>query len=234
MPSFLTHPAVPLTLGLALGPKTAPPALIIAGVAASVLPDLDILTYAMGVPLSHEYGHRGFSHSIFFAVFVALLGAYLLRAYKIPWHVTACFLFISAASHGILDAFTNGGHGIAFFWPWSESRHFSFYRVIEVSPIHTERMLPNRIKTVLLSELLWVWLPLTIISFSGAFARKRLSRLTTKWSHEHYTEKNSKPDLGIYSDSHKYLLAGSEPKDINREQQLYKRTAQHSYEDRNI
>ena len=62
MPSILTHPAVPLTLGLALGRKTAPPALVIAGVCASILPDLDILTYAVGIPLSDEYGHRGFSH----------------------------------------------------------------------------------------------------------------------------------------------------------------------------
>jgi len=197
MPSFLTHPAVPLTLGVALGPKTAPPALIIAGVAVSILPDLDMLTYVMGIPLSHEYGHRGFSHSILFAVLVAFLGAYLLRVYKIPWHVTACFLFISAVSHGILDAFTNGGHGILFFWPWSETRYFSFHRVIEVSPIHFERMLPNRIKNVLLSELLWIWLPLTIIGLSGAFARKRIPRLTTKWPHKHYVKKNNEKPMSM-------------------------------------
>jgi inner membrane protein len=221
MPSFLTHPAIPLTLGVALGPKTAPPALVIAGVAVSVLPDLDMLTYMMGIPLSHEYGHRGFSHSIFFAVLVALLGAYLLRAYKIPWHVTACFLFISAVSHGILDAFTNGGHGIAFFWPWSETRHFSFHRVIEVSPIHPERMLSGRIKTVLLSELLWVWLPFTVIGLSGVLARKRLSRLTTKWFQKHYhIKKNDKPNLDIYGDGHKYILAGSKQEKINQGRHL--------------
>jgi inner membrane protein len=202
MPSILTHPAVPLTLGLALGRKTAPPALVITGVAASILPDLDIMTYyIMGISLSNEYGHRGFSHSILFAALVALAGAYLLRAYKIPWHVAACFLFIAAISHGILDAFTNGGHGIAFFWPWSKTRYFAFYRVIEVSPIHLERILPGRMKTVFLSELLWVWFPLTIIGLSGAIGRKRLSRLSTQWSLKHRSRAYDKPSLDINNDA---------------------------------
>jgi inner membrane protein len=234
MPSFLTHPAVPLTLGLALGRKTAPPALVIAGVAASILPDLDIVTYAMGIPLSNEFGHRGFSHSILFAVLVALVGAYLLRVYKIPWHVAACFLFISTVSHGILDAFTNGGHGIAFFWPWSKTRYFAFYRVIEVSPINVERMLPNRMKTVFLSELLWVWSPFTIIGLCGAFVRKRLSRFTTQWSPKHCSRVYDKLNLDINRDCHDYLLAGSGQKESNAQERLSDQTSPRSFEDHQI
>jgi inner membrane protein len=234
MPSILTHPAVPLTLGLALGRKTAPPALVIAGVCASILPDLDILTYAVGIPLSDEYGHRGFSHSILFALLVALLGAYLLRAYKIPWRITAGFLFISAVSHGGLDAFTNGGHGIAFFWPWSKTRYFAFYRVIEVSPIHLERIVPHRMKTVFLSELLWVWLPLTTIGLSGAFARKRFSRRITQWYHKHRFQTYYKPSVDINNDYHDYLFVGLKQKGINGEQQVSEKTRQHSFEDHAI
>ncbi|MGD9210161.1 MAG: metal-dependent hydrolase [Desulfobacteraceae bacterium] len=218
MPSFLTHPAVPLTMGLALGRKTAPPALVVAGVGASILPDLDMLTYIMGIPLSHEYGHRGFSHSILFAGLTAFLGAYLLRSYKIPWHVTTCFLFISTLSHGILDTFTNGGHGIAFLWPWSKTRYFSFYRVIEVSPIHFERMLPSRIKTVLLSELLWVWFPLIFIGISGRIARKQCSHFYAKSSLMYYEQENNDLNLGVYGDCHECLLTESEQNKINGQQ----------------
>lgn len=175
MPTFLTHPAVPLAMGLALGRKTAPPALTIAGVAVSVLPDLDILTWYMGIPLSHEYGHRGFSHSILFAVLAALIGARMLKAHKIPWPMAVGFLFISTISHGILDAFTNGGHGIAFYWPWSETRYFAPYRVIQIAPIHLERILPNRILVVLVSEIMWLWFPLLFLGLCSALTRRFVS-----------------------------------------------------------
>ncbi len=178
MPTVFTHPAVPLAMGMALGRKAASPALIVAGVAASILPDLDIITYHMGIPLSHEYGHRGFSHSILFALFVALLGAHFLKAYKVPWYLSIPFLFIATISHGILDAFTNGGHGIAFFWPWTKTRYFSPFRVIQISPIRLERIFSYRIPKALISELLWVWLPLFTASAMTVLTRKYISLRT--------------------------------------------------------
>ncbi len=179
MPTVFTHPAVPLAMGMALGRKVSPPALLVAGVAASILPDLDIITYHMGIPLSHEYGHRGFSHSILFAIFAALLGAHFLKAYKIPWYVSAPFLFIATISHGILDAFTNGGHGIAFFWPWTKTRYFSPFRVIQISPIRIERIFSYRIPKALVSEFFWVWLPLFAASAMTALTRKYISLRTS-------------------------------------------------------
>jgi inner membrane protein len=43
--------------------------------------------------------------------------------------------FLITASHGILDAFTNGGLGIALFSPFDNSRYFFPFRPIQVSPI---------------------------------------------------------------------------------------------------
>jgi membrane-bound metal-dependent hydrolase YbcI (DUF457 family) len=43
MPTILTHTAVPLALGLGLGPRAIPPRLLVAGVTASMVPDLDVL-----------------------------------------------------------------------------------------------------------------------------------------------------------------------------------------------
>ncbi len=216
MPSFITHPAVPLAMGLALGRNTAPPALIATGVAVAILPDLDMLTYYIGIPLSHEYGHRGFSHSILFAGLVAIIGAYLLRAYRIPWPVATGFLFISTLSHGVLDAFTNGGHGIAFLWPWAKTRYFSPYRVIQVSPIHLERILSYRIPVVLLSEILWVWLPLALMGMLGVITRICLARIQIHRPQMHCVKETHRIDLTLYKNSHKYLMVRSEEERIDR------------------
>ncbi len=62
------------------------------------------------------------------------------------------------ASHGLLDAFTNGGKGVGFFIPFDNRRYFLPWHPIQVSPIgfafFSREGLP-----VLLSEMLWVWLP---------------------------------------------------------------------------
>lgn len=72
---------------------------------------------------------------------------------------TFLFLFVSAASHPLLDAFTNGGLGVALFWPWSSARIFAPIRMIEVSPIGISQILSHRGWVVLQSEVLWVWTP---------------------------------------------------------------------------
>ena len=75
MPTVLTHPAVPLAIGLGLGKDVIPPPLLIAGVAVSVMPDLDVLAFRYGISYASNFGHRGFSHSLLFAAALALLGA---------------------------------------------------------------------------------------------------------------------------------------------------------------
>jgi inner membrane protein len=60
------------------------------------------------------------------------------------------------ASHGLLDAMTTGGLGVAFFAPFSAERYFFPWRPILVSPIGIERFLSPRGAAVLMSELQWV------------------------------------------------------------------------------
>lgn len=160
MPTIFTHPAVPLALGLALGRQGIPGRLLLAGVVASVLPDLDVVTFRLGVPYAAEFGHRGFSHSILFSSIVALLGACLFRQLHSSFRCALLFLFAAAMSHGILDAFTNGGLGVAFLWPWSGDRFFAHFQVIEAAPLSLKRFLSPAGLGVLWSELLWVWCPL--------------------------------------------------------------------------
>lgn len=164
MPTLLTHPAVPLALGIGLGSTTIPKRLLGAGIIVSVLPDLDVLAFHFGIPYASGLGHRGFSHSLILAASIALLGAFACRALRTSFRRAGWFLFIAAVSHGVLDAFTNGGYGIAFLWPWSDERFFFPAQVIEVSPLGISRFLSPRGAAVLASEALWVWAPCALLA----------------------------------------------------------------------
>ena len=65
-----------------------------------------------------------------------------------------------AASHGVLDALTNGGNGIALLSPFSNQRYFFPWTPIEVSPLGIRRFLGPRGLVVMISEMLWIWIPL--------------------------------------------------------------------------
>ena len=170
MPTILSHPAVPFAIGLSLGNKAIPSRLLMVGIALSVLPDLDVLAFRFGISYASDIGHRGFSHSLAFAMVAALLGASCFRR---RFAMAFWFLFAAAASHGLFDAFTNGGLGIAFLWPFSTERFFAPIQVIEVSPLSIQRFLSPRGATVLMSEIIWVWLPCTIIGIFMAIIRGR-------------------------------------------------------------
>lgn len=179
MPTALSHPAVPLALGLGLGGRAVPPRLLAAGIVASVLPDLDVIAFYFGIPYSADLGHRGFSHSLFFAALVALAGAAGRRVLGAGFAQAFVFLFVATASHGVLDALTQGGLGVAFLWPVTGERFFAPVRMIEVSPLGVAWLFSSRGATVLLSELQWIWLPsglLTLVLAGLRFACARARR----------------------------------------------------------
>ena len=66
-------------------------------------------------------------------------------------------------SHGILDALTNGGLGIAFFAPFSNERYFLPIQPIQVSTLQVQHFFSEHGITVMKSELLYVWLPLLFL-----------------------------------------------------------------------
>lgn len=158
MPTILTHPAVPLTVGLGLGAGVIPARLLIAGIVVCVLADFDVIAFHVGIPYAHDFGHRGASHSLLFAALIALLSASAFHYFRASFARSFSFLFVAAASHGVLDACTNGGMGIAFFWPFSATRYFAPIQPIEVSPLSLSRIFSARFTEVLVSELLWVWI----------------------------------------------------------------------------
>lgn len=180
MPTALTHPVVPLAIGIALGRKAIPARLVVCGAIASVLPDLDVIAFRLGIPYAAEFGHRGFSHSLLFAFLAALLGACFFRWLKAGFLLSFLFLFVAAGSHGLLDTLTNGGLGVALLWPWSEHRYFAPVQPIEVSPLGVNRFFSERGITVLKSELFWVWLPAFSSSAIALATRIALARRPTR------------------------------------------------------
>jgi len=114
------------------------------------------------------------------ALLVAIVGASSYRLLRSTFLRSFCFLFVAGVSHGILDAFTNGGLGVAFLWPWSAQRFFAPIQVIEVSPIGISRFLSPKGIAVLWSEMLWVWLP--FLSVGSALAIFRYRRALTSSS----------------------------------------------------
>ncbi len=171
MATPLSHLAVPLALGVALGPDLVPPGLLALAVVCALLPDVDALGLWLGIPYEHPLGHRGFTHSLPFAVALAGASALLAPAVGADPRVAFWVLAMSAASHGLLDGMTNGGLGIAFFSPFSHRRRFLPWRVIEVSPLRPSALFTRRGLHVLRSEMRWIWLPCGAAALLGAALR---------------------------------------------------------------
>jgi len=178
MATIITHPVLPLTAGTGLGFKQIPKRAVFAGIFLSVAPDLDVISFRLGIPYSHMLGHRGLSHSLIFALFLAGVFTLILRVRKEQRMAVFSLLLISAVSHGVLDAVTNGGLGIAFFAPFSNERYFLPWQVLQVSPIGLERFLSSRGLAVMYSELVWIWIPALLMGTIIFLVRKGLTLKT--------------------------------------------------------
>ena len=174
MPSALSHAAIPLALGLGLGTGLVSRRLLVAGVVASLVPDLDVLAFRLGIAYSDAFGHRGASHSLIFALALAVIALACAGPLRSSRRSAFCFVLVGAASHGLLDMLTNGGLGVALWWPWSSERLFAPWRVIEVSPLSLRRIAGAEGFEVIRSELLWVWLPAVAVGVALAVLRRRL------------------------------------------------------------
>ena len=175
MPTLITHPAVPLAAAL-LGGRKISGRLLIAGIVGSILPDADVIGFRLGIPYGHMMGHRGFSHSMAFALVIGLIAMFMARWLRSGRMAAFVFVCIATASHALLDALTSGGLGVALLAPFSNERFFFSWRPIMVSPLSLDRFMAGRGLQVLRSELVWVWLPCMTIGIAGLFLR-RLRRL---------------------------------------------------------
>lgn len=166
MASIITHSLVGLSAALMMPKNWRTSGFLIVATIAPSLPDLDVLGFYAGVPYDSFLGHRGFFHSLLFSFFLGGILVFLLKNLNhttIPFGRMLLFFGIIISSHGILDAMTTGGHGIALFSPFYNERLFLPLRVIKVSPMHISAFLGEWGWRVLKSEMLYVWLPLGLM-----------------------------------------------------------------------
>ena len=146
--------------------------LLLLAIFSSILPDLDVLTFNFGIPYSHPFGHRGFTHSIVFAIIWAILLMFLFgKKNKVLWFVV---IFFSTLFHGILDAMTTGGKGIGFFIPFNNERFFFPFRPIHVSPLGIEKFFSEWGIQVILSEVKYILIPCIIVLLILKLINKKL------------------------------------------------------------
>lgn len=149
------------------------------GMGCAMFPDADVIGFSFGIEYSSFWGHRGFSHSLVFALFFGVLITFLFYNNQIRSKkglLLILFFFLCTASHGILDAMTTGGRGVAFFSPFDDARHFFSWRPIKVSPIGIERFFTERGLRVIKSELIWIAFP----SFMYILATVIFRKITVK------------------------------------------------------
>jgi inner membrane protein len=176
--SVISHAVAGVGIGAAFYKPGAPKRVWLLGVACSVFPDIDVVGFHFGVRYGDFWGHRGFTHSLVFAVMLACLAPLALfrkPGLQIRGAALWAYFFLAAASHGVLDAMTDGGLGVAFFSPLDATRYFLPWRPIAVSPIGIARFFGPRGLAVLRSELLWIWLPVLLFA-AFCVAWRRLAR----------------------------------------------------------
>ena len=160
MASIFGHSVVGFTLSKLIDNKNLK-WLLAAAIFSTVLPDFDVISFKLGIAYEAPLGHRGFTHSILFAILWALFLVFTLgKQNKLVWFLV---IFLSTASHGILDAMTTGGRGVGFFIPLDNTRFFFPFRGIIVSPLGISKFLSEWGTQVILSEIKYVLAPCLLI-----------------------------------------------------------------------
>ena len=174
MPSIISHAAAGAALSVAFAPEGAPGRYWPLAIVLAVLPDADSLLYYFRICYYYTLSHRGFFHSPFLGLIVSFLVMALVFRKEALFSGRRIryfsIFFLIWMSHGLLDALTNGGRGVAFFSPFSPERYFLPWTPIQVSPIRIKSFFGPRGWSVLKSEFVWIWLPgLTLVFLSRLF-----------------------------------------------------------------
>lgn len=186
MASIPTHMIFGAALGVGFAGAPRRGAVLLLGAVCAAVPDLDAIGYRLGVPYESMFGHRGFSHSLLFAILLAAAIVLLFARAGLGGtspRTLVVYLALATASHGFLDALTDGGLGVAFLAPFSGERFFLPWHPIAVSPLSIRRFFSERGMAILATEVAWVWVPAAVIALAGVVLRREArdssARVTT-------------------------------------------------------
>lgn len=180
MASAFSHAIASVAIGKISFIKNTDKKFWLLGIFCAVIPDADAIGFKLGIAYESVFGHRGITHSFFFAVLLAFAVTYFFygeeKLWSKRWFSLFAFFFFATASHPVLDAMTTGGLGVAFFAPFDNTRYFFPFRPIKVSPIGVATFFSEWGWRVLKSEFVWVWIPSFVVIAISWSAKKLYSR----------------------------------------------------------
>jgi len=160
MATVLTHSVVAIALGKIYSAEPMPFRFWAWSIVCSSIPDADLIGIALDIPSESLLGHRGFTHSLCFSVLMGFIAAAATSGVQLSrvWWALVGYFFVVTASHGVIDAMTNGGNGIAFFQPFIDTRYFLPWRPVKVAPISWS-LFGFTVVKVLVTEIVCIWCP---------------------------------------------------------------------------
>ena len=178
MPSAFTHLFTAGALGRFYTVEKMPTRFWVLTAICSIVPDIDIVGYYyFGIKYNSMFGHRGFFHSLCFALLVGALVVLFafpaIQRFSRQWWSMLAFFFFVTASHGLLDSMTDKGMGVGFFIPFDNTRYFMPWRPIYASPMKIKQFFSEAGLEVLLAEILWIWVPMLLLYAGVALYRKK-------------------------------------------------------------
>lgn len=159
MASFFGHFIAGATIASAFFPGKTPVKIAVAAGICACLPDADFITFKLGISYHSIWGHRGASHSALVTLLTGLAVAWLFFRHHPQIARIYPVLALATFSHPILDAMTNGGLGVALYFPVSYERIFLPFRPLQVSPLQLSDFWGEWAQKVLWTEFVWVALP---------------------------------------------------------------------------
>lgn len=174
----------------------------LAGFAAGLLPDIDVLIRSEADPLLFLEYHRHFTHALAFVPIGGLVAALilwpLLRG-RLPFLRLYLFTTLGYFTHGLLDSCTS--YGTYLLWPFSDAR-IAWHNIAVIDPLFTLPLL-----VLVLAALKWrsarIGQAALVIGLAylllGVVQRDRADALLARVaeSHGHVIERGgAKPTLG--------------------------------------
>ena len=96
MASLFGHGILAYTISKVIDQKDLKRLTLLA-IVSSILPDADVMAFSFGIPYEHILGHRGFTHSIVFALLWSLMLTVIFS--KTRKIIFFSVLFLSTISH---------------------------------------------------------------------------------------------------------------------------------------
>lgn len=132
----LTHIALGACIGEAFFEKGFGKKAMIWGMLAQSIPDIDFIAASWMTTPSALLAHRGFTHSLVFALFItpvfALLAARVHQPQNIAFRKWLWFFAAAIFTHLFIDAFNN--YGVGWLEPFSHTR-YSFNAIYVADPL---------------------------------------------------------------------------------------------------